>query len=140
MIFLTAIVKMCSISCSFCSLGIYWGINLRLNFEQKVKASVAIFYRIGSALPTDKVLQALELTILTLTDWFRNISPKLSRTYLTASNYLWVELVCFSRSLNFAEQTSLFKRFRIKTPYASSLAPVNIRQVVNALGLNVYPL
>ena len=108
-----------------------------LNSELKLKASLAIFCIYGLALPADKILQALELSILTWTNWFRNISPKLSRTYLMANDSLWVELICFSQSFSFEEQTSLFKRFKIKLPYPSSLASVNTRQVVNALGLNI---
>ena len=50
-----------------------------------------------------------------------------------------VGLVCFSQSLNFVEKP-LFKKFKIKPPYPSSPASVDIRQVVDALGLNVYPL
>ena len=36
-----------------------------LNFELKLKASLAIFCIYGLALPADKILQALELSILT---------------------------------------------------------------------------
>ena len=90
-----------------------------LDFAQKLKTSIAIFCSYGLALPADKILQALALSI---------------------SNSLWVELISFSEALNFAEQTSIFKNFQIKPPYPSSLASVNTRQVVNALGLNVYPL
>ena len=78
-----------------------------LNFEQKLKTSIAIFCRIGLALPTDKILQALELPILTLTDWFCNISLKVSRRYLTAGNSPWVELVFFFKVLEF-RGTNLF--------------------------------
>ena len=103
------------------------------------KTSVIIFCIYGLALQADKILQALELSILTWTDYFRDISPKLSRTYITANDSLWVELICFSQTVNFAEQTSSFKRLKIKPPYPWPLASVNTRQVVNAPGLNVYP-
>ena len=115
-------------------------VPLMLNYEQKLKMSIAIFCRYGLALPTDKILQALELSILTWTDWFRNISPKLSRTYLTASNSLCDELFVFHSPWILQNKPLYLNVLKWKPPYPSSLASVNTRQVVNALSLNVYPL
>ena len=97
------------------NLDIQLEINLILQAKKKLNTTIAIFFTYVLELPTVKIRQALLLSIFTWMDGFLRMWPKQDITYITASSLLYVELVCFSFWLNFAQQIMSFKLLAMKS-------------------------